>query len=254
MSDIHSTEFTRIVLVSEIRWNEALRLLLRLNQHKSSVFAIEEQTWTETVQLCLSFVTAGKGDELKEMLDRELGNRVQTGVDELLASASRSALVFGHAVLEAAIADLLRLSIKIDHRSLLPQIQDKKISVKELLASDVSTTILALTHRYLEQVDRESLLARLRLLLAICKPESSVFADEMYPEFSFDESRIESIDKLRHQVVHELKAGATPIEDILYMKYVTRVVFRMFSHRYGTQLNRDESLRFFSERARGGQS
>jgi hypothetical protein len=242
-----SQKFTRMMLGSHQIWGDAIALLRRLHKHHDLLRKIEAREYeagAKYVQMC---AMAGMEKEVSILLKEQAESAVNASAQKMIDIASRSALVFGHSALDAALADLLRFSAEIDNSVFIKYVREKKRPAKDFLNTDSKTLRESLVGDFLEQLGRESVTRKLDVLFGVCTPEKSCFADEMYPEFTYDKARVERVDRQRHDVVHALSKSPVEIEDILYLDYVSRVSYCIFATHHHVTLDKDAAKDFLRQ-------
>jgi hypothetical protein len=209
------------------------------NQKFTKMMLSSHQMWSDAI--------VGMEDEVSILLKEQTESAVDKSVQNMIEIASRSALVFGHSVLDAALTDLLQFSAEIDGSAFTKYVLDKKRSAKDFLNADSKTLHESLVRDFLEQLGRESVVRKLDVLFGACTPDKSCFADEMYPEFMYDKTRVERVDRQRHDVVHALSKSPVEIEDIFYLDYVTRVAYCTFATRHQVTFDKEAAKEFFRQ-------
>jgi hypothetical protein len=122
--------------------------------------------------------------------------------DQAEAALDAAGIIYTHAILDALIYKLCAVSMSIDSKAWIPVIQEKKVNFTELQNSDVRSIQQKLLEKYLAQLEYESLLSKCDMLFKIVKPKST---RGILKNFKYSRERLESLDKLRHDLVHKLK-------------------------------------------------
>jgi len=126
---------------------------------------------------------------------------------DLMADAAKVAvdaaeIIFAHAILDATLHKLCKISATIDPNSWMPMIQEKRIPLKEVKAANVSQIERKLLGSYLEQLERESLMSKCDALFKVVRPKHT---RGVLKKFKYSHARMVSLDQLRHDLVHKLK-------------------------------------------------
>ena len=80
----------------------------------------------------------------------------------------------------------------------------------------------------------ESLLRKIEVLQAVCKPAST----EIMKSYSYDPDRVKRIDALRHGLVHKkiAKSPVDVISDVDFMERTQVYLSALVTHRHGIKL------------------
>ncbi len=213
-----NARYTDLVVRSERTWQEALLLFDRLNRNREVLSRIEEDELRSNPPP-IHFMRKRKSEWRDEA--------IAANAERLLEIASRTALVFGHSALDAALNDFLCFCATLDGSAFDFHVQERKLPAKEFLSKSGSELRAALIDRFLKESSREPILKRISILLSICKPTAQHFSDVVYPEFVYEQSRVEQIDHLRHQVIHRGAIPSINYDDTLYLYMITRLVYRV---------------------------
>jgi hypothetical protein len=163
----------------------------------------------------------------EEMRDeRKILEAAKEMTKESMASAgslvSAASLVFAHAVFDATLFDFCRVTALWSWREWLKIIKDRKVSVAEFDQATKTQTLLNTVDRYLEQLERESVLKKAELLHRIIEPSENYRMTVREYEYSRD--RLESIDRARHEAVHQLRFRQGFAEIDAMVDYLLRTV------------------------------
>ncbi len=228
-----------------MQWIDAMLLFLRLQDHREVLVATETKNFAEQCEFVLPFVTQGKEDEFAEMMNQNTTGVIEKNVQRLVNSALKSTLVFGHSVLDAAVTKLLRFIADLNPHAFESDVQKKTLSIEELMSKDKQQLLSAAIDKFLKDSEKVSLRKRIELLFKMCPPSPNALSVKAYPEFVFNMDRLGDVDAIRHRVVHELSDDPVEYEDIVYLKYVTRVVHQVLAHHHQLKLNEEEGLAVF---------
>jgi hypothetical protein len=152
-------------------------------------------------------------EKLKDV-PRETTRKTLERFDQTLDSA---ALVFGHSVLDAVAHDLCRVCALISPDSYLPYVESKKVPFSEMRDSSVNEVLDSLIGEYLNQLERESLLKKIDLLHALCKPGSGF---EPVRNYKYSRERIGALDEDRHRRIHRRQVLSKWENAEVEMKYM----------------------------------
>jgi hypothetical protein len=146
-------------------------------------------------------------DELIGGFDGGVDKAVQHQRSSLLDTVDAASLVFMHSMLEDLVYECLQISMqqrpeRWDHR-----LARKKIELRDIQSSSYEAIREGLLDRELKRIKKAPLLENVDCLLEVAQP------DQLSHEgYTYDRSRLESIDRRRHLIVHE--SGPTPVPDI----------------------------------------
>jgi hypothetical protein len=194
-----------------------------------------------------AFVASIDSDpELKEVFSRPLSAELGQQIASLMsantvavarASVDAAALVFAHAILDETASEFCRVSAAACPQDWESRVLDKKVSLKEVRTKGVEVVFREALEARLESLERESLPAKVQHLLACCQPPAGARPIEGY-EFSIE--RLERIDRLRHQVVHESVLGRA-IEnaeaDLEFLQKTGGFLLDLVARRYGLKID-----------------
>jgi len=176
------------------------------------------------------------GDVDKPM-NTELANLLQNQVTQLVLSSASAAinaasLVFAQSIVDDAAWSYLEVCAIVDPAAWEGQIDDRKVSFKDLKAKSHEDVRAELIEARLQQISRESLLTKIDLLFKLCPPPND-FAP--LKNYVYDRSRLEKIDNQRHNMIHENGFG-TPLptleEDLGYLNKTAWFLMGLVNKKY----------------------
>lgn len=139
---------------------------------------------------------------VEQKKDYELIRLMNSSVSEpAIAGAEAATIIYAHAILDAVLCGLCRLSAKIDPSPWAAFLEKKQITLLDAKSSRISDLENKLIEHYLGQLERESLLSKSDVLFKVIKPKS---ARGTKKGFKFSRQRLEELDRLRHGIVHGL--------------------------------------------------
>jgi len=119
------------------------------------------------------------------------------------AAVDAAAIIYAHAILDAVIYKLCKISISIDSNAWVPLIEKRQVPFSEIrLNNDVGVVQKKLLENYLTQLERESLLFKCDILFKLVMPKHT---RGILKGFKYSRERLASLDKLRHDLVHKLE-------------------------------------------------
>lgn len=161
---------------------------------------------------------------------------VDNVVNDVQASIDAASLVFAHSILDDFVSECCRLSMEADPDDWANAINQRKVSIERVRSFSNDQLIKDELQDYGNQISRDALLKRVRILFNKCPPVPFVL--KVIP-YTFDQGRLESLDKLRQQVVHRPteKLSFPKIEDDLRFLHWTCDFFAwVVSKKYGLTL------------------
>jgi hypothetical protein len=110
-----------------------------------------------------------------------------------------ASLVFAHSILDDAAFQYCRVTAIISPSSWEQFVLKQKVNLEEIRNNDYEGLLRQKIEGYLGNLEREALIKKSQKLFEICKPEPDF---KPITEFSYDNSRLERLDLLRHDIVH----------------------------------------------------
>lgn len=118
-----------------------------------------------------------------------------------VSTVQRACLVFAHAVLEGALMDLIKAVAWKAPEAFQERIRNRTVPFQDAVSKSHEELRAILLARYLDELDRDSLLRKAEAIHAVCRGWQPPEDVEKY-----DLAHMEQFDRLRHRVVHELDA------------------------------------------------
>jgi hypothetical protein len=165
------------------------------------------------------------------------GSMTSTQLSSYQASVDAASLVFAHSAVDAAASDLCWVCFLIAPDDWLPYIRAQKVSVDDVRNTAVDDLLRGRIEKTIEQLEQESILKRADRLFELCRPPSGF---DSPIGFKYDRSRLETLDRLRHDIVHgEVRPGALAnVErDVGYLFQTGLHLWAIVNHRYGVQID-----------------
>ena len=167
----------------------------------------------------------------QEIHDRSFEVRVGEGVLAELQIVERrvasSALVFAHSIFEVCVSNCLMISFLAGPDDWMPLIENKKLSIADLRAGELSVICSRLVCEKIEALEKESLMVKLDTFFRITAVGSNSLKLNNY---KYDRKRVNAIDSARHRAAHHDPAAYNPAllsEDATYLW--TTVLFLLVS-------------------------
>lgn len=164
---------------------------------------------------------------------------VETRLSDAAEAAESAVLLFGHSVLDSATADLCEIIADVAPELWEDALRDRKVSLKDLKeCGSYSATLRSLLRSHLSEVERKSLIDRIRLITQKCFPGGQplpVFESMWGGDFKLDLKRIAAMDQRRHDLIHraEFSKGSAGFEDDLeYCELTVTYLVKIISIRF----------------------
>jgi hypothetical protein len=161
--------------------------------------------------------------------------RIQT--QDFTLALDAASLVFAHSLLDDAALQLGRVTAEASPGSWERFVGDKQIKLKDARDASYESLLQQKLEAYFNQLERESLLRKIDRLFEVCKPDRDF---RPVRDFFFDKDRLESLDRLRHDIIH----GPGPVsklpkddDDISFMKLCGIHLTMMVHKRFEVQLD-----------------
>lgn len=128
-------------------------------------------------------------------------------------------LLFMHAVLDDVLFQCCVASVRAAPLEWQSHVLNRKVALAEVQETDFQRLLESQLAKLLEALERESLLKKADSLLGILKPQPCELVGETH---AYDRSRLESLDELRHSIVHRKGPQQIPTlnDDLSYLEFV----------------------------------
>jgi hypothetical protein len=143
-----------------------------------------------------TFETSGIGEQISSTL-------VNMTITQALAGAEAASLIFAHTILDDLATSILDFLAAAAPDQWEEEVKDKKIALKDIKGRSFSDLQEQLLRDYVIQLSEDKSLPK-RIGLVFKKAKAS---RKLINEFSYDESRMEQLDALRHSFIHKDALG-----------------------------------------------
>ena len=237
--------FTQIFLRTVNRFNDITTFREGTRQ---GMIATMEKMYDQAYTLANSLAVGSKYDKLfndKEGLFKLLGGAagltekmLKSKFNSYTASIDASSIILAHSILDSTAFDYFRvIQLVAPLEDWEVFIQKKTITLEELKCSDYPSLFKQKINRYLVDLERKSLMAKIDQLFKMCKPPEKYSSIRNY---EFDQTKIEKVDKLRQKIIHGEGLSA-PLSDcdqkIEYLLNTTNYLMGLVYYRYNVKLN-----------------
>lgn len=139
-----------------------------------------------------------------------LGKRRRKDVVEIMhditseqakTAVDAASIIYAHAMVDAAILRLCKVTVGFDRAAWLPLIERKQVTWAHMSEQTVAEVRDGLIERVLTDVERQSLPAKCDTLFSIIRPRR---VTAVVRRFKYSRDRLVKIDRLRHDLVHKL--------------------------------------------------
>lgn len=165
-------------------------------------------------------------------------------VKRLKLTTEAMVLIFGHALLESLVNDLIALSIEHLPEVWIKRIRSRKmeVTIQDLTPEKMAKLIQKEILKYARQCTNRNLAQRIEVLFEVFKP--GVQEAEFTKFYTFDKSRIRRIDEMRNFYAHnkgELKPIETIWDDLHYLHETCNFIILLFFNRMNESIDRNHS-------------
>jgi hypothetical protein len=199
-----------VILIS----NRGPDLLPTIRAHQLDGFArmMKEQA----VAAALAQIFSGEGFE--EFLEQHVEKLSLQESGRLRMAVFDAALVFGHAILDDALVESLRIAQTLVPQWFEERVAKRRVDIGQIAADGLKQVTDRLVSEWITQQERESMPAKFRLLFSCTQPRQ---AATLIEAFNFDGARILELDELRHSVVHRSRSREVSYDDLDYLRVAT---------------------------------
>jgi len=144
-----------------------------------------------------------------------------------------TSLVFAHSVLDDMALQYCRVTAIVSPDSWERYVLEEKIKLKDMRhTADYKTLLKQKIDHFINGLTRKSLAKKCEKLFEVCRP-----GPEFKPirDFSFDTKRLDSLDELRHKIVHEIgptKGLPNGDHDIYFMQQCGYYLMALVNERF----------------------
>jgi hypothetical protein len=151
-------------------------------------------------------------------------------------SVDAASMVFAHSILDDMAFDCVR-TVAVAAPADLEQFFDQgTFRLAEVRGSTYETLRGRLMERYLEKLEKESLLVKVDRLHACCRPPQGW---EPMGGYHYESARLAQLDKLRQDIVHGPRLSSIPTvdDDLDYLQRTGLYLITLVTHRYGVRID-----------------
>lgn len=215
--DVATKLYSRVFKALTYRWQEAVSFRQLANLGLPGAEAALEKSNTEAMEALFSPTEMGSlvrdRDEFMAWVGGPKGLAATITSNQIVAFRSAvdaASIVFLHSTLDAAVSDLCEIAALLAPGDWEHWMSDKRVSLGQVKNQGYDELLSAELRSAIENLKRDSLLKRVDRLFAICQPPPRL---ELINNFVFDDTRLEQIDTVRHDIIHGAGINA-PVADV----------------------------------------
>lgn len=177
------------------------------------------------------FESVGGAENLSAILAEKQIESYRKAIDS-------SSIILAHSVLDAAAFDyFLVVEIVAPIQDFEEFVIKKQISLEDLKGSNYDELMKQKIHKFIMELERKSLLEKIDKLFQICQPPPKF---EPIRNHVYNRDKIETLDNLRHEIVHGSGIDsplANCAEDIKYMRDTANFLMALVHEKYSVKIN-----------------
>ncbi len=171
-----------------------------------------------------------------EVIQELSDSAARRSAEDTHGALDSASLIFAHTIVDDASYQYCRVSALAEPTDWDSDIERTTIRLGDLRQKRVETHFEEAREKKLRDLERGSLLAKIDVLFAKCKP-----GDEIHTaSFTYQKPTLERLDQLRHAVVHGDQFGKqipSIDEDLRYFSDVAMMMMVMINGQYGFKIN-----------------
>jgi hypothetical protein len=187
-------------------------------------------------------------DDVKAILEQMSPQQLVTSILGKTLVRSQAALdaasiVFAHSLADSAAYDCCRVVASLAPTDWLPRVENRTLPLSEIKGRSFDELLNHKLNEFISDLERDSLLKKVDLLFALCRPPKKWAPIK---DFTFDRDRLESLDRLRHEIVHGESVGRSIPSCEKEIEFLVRTPFFLMdlvTLRYGLELDRQSVTR-----------
>jgi hypothetical protein len=155
------------------------------------------------------------------------------------SAIEKTSIVLGHSILDEVLTECCRISAELMPERWIVLVQDRKITLAEVLHTPASEICQNFLTKYLDQLSRESLRTRVDLLNERYQP-APPFQYDGQP-YRFDRDRLETIDLHRQRIIHQLELARgehdSEANDLAYLEATCFYFIDIVAQKHGIDID-----------------
>lgn len=158
-------------------------------------------------------------------------------------SVDAASLIFAHSVLDGVALDYCKATAMVSPVSWEQFLDKKQVAMQEIRGKTYESLLKTKVEEHLQALDRESLLAKVERLFALCKPPEGY---DPIRDYKYDRDRLLALDRNRHTVIHKLNLE-NPLpggdEDISFFMSTANYLMAMIAERFDLRIDTNIFMR-----------
>jgi len=163
-------------------------------------------------------------------------------MDNFGVAVDAACLVFAQSILDDAALQYCRVTSIVSPSSWEPFVINRTVKLEDVRNENYQSLLTAKIEDSLNKLERESLLMKFEKVFQICQPKPDF---KPIKGFSFDRSRLESLDRLRHAIIHQtgpVQRLPKGDDDLHFMKLCAVYLMSLVHHCFGVKVDLREPV------------
>lgn len=152
-------------------------------------------------------------------------------------SIEASSIVFAHSILDATALDYCETVSILKPESWADRVSSRQFALNDIKTASYGELLQRAIKKSLEEFDKKSLLQKIGLLFALCRPDP---AWQPMSDYKYSSEWIKKFDKLRHEIVHgDAAEAALPAmeRDIWLAQKTCAYMMALLAHSFGFRID-----------------
>lgn len=235
--------YSTLLGLAQRRWTEVLSPVRFISVRSEELMPLVRLDGAHSIskmledgRLAARLMQAYPADSISDFMSKQIEATASATLANLRSAVLKSALVFGHAILDDTLNESLQLGYELRPEFFVDRVADRKVAIKEMLGRGVADVTRTTVLDWIRNQQRESVPTKFKTLLMLTKPGDP---DRIIQGFSFDMARIEAIDERRHGVVHRGSSDSVSPDDLEYLRLATNFAAGLLTE-IGAEVNIEE--------------
>ena len=161
-----------------------------------------------------------------------------------------ASLVFGHAVVDDVALTCCKITMLLALEAWGELLGKRQVALAEVRESSYAGLLNKAMARRLEELERASLVDKLDVIFARCRP--SLAGPPFTDDTKYDRDRVERLDRARHRVIHEpvLRVGLSNFaDDFWYLMRLPFLMIALLHNRFGVGIVPEDIMKAMRSRS-----
>jgi hypothetical protein len=166
-------------------------------------------------------------------------------VDTFQKAVDFASLVFAHSTLDGVAFDYCRVTALTAPEAWVRCVEKKEFTLKRIAGVSYEDLLKEALGHFLSTLERESLVKKLDCLFAICQPPHQF---EPLSDYSYDRSVIDTLDRMRHQIIHgDIRTLVLPNveEHLWYLQKTSWFLMALVAQKFGLKIDPMQAVAVF---------